>query len=445
MAFSPSLLNICNFLPSSAPKEKNGLFRVTVVAFEDKCNLNCGLRFAELLKRSNLFEVTFFNEPFAKSFLNLQSRNFFDFIDRGNKILTSTQADILIWGYEEDGKIRLNFQVENQYVIPNSLSFSLLDSLFIPLNYLTDTKNFSESVLLLIYGIIVAAITPVTNEQKQRQPQILQELITLLSNDSSPKDISREFMPYIMNMLGKIYLQNTRTSLNDNDIKIIQNLFETALKNKQFMRLPIYYGCIYNNLGQLYELAFQQNKHNTAFYLKSAISNYQTAQKNLNRNYPYDYGLISYHLAVLYFEYWKYTADLQALRDAVSKLREAEKVYSFTQFAVSWCKIEELLGSYLTALAMQTKSNELMQLAIEAYKNQQKIYTQNNAPEGWANIQEKIGNIFYLLGKQNDDDKLMEEARNYFNSALEIYSDLNMKNFIKDVNRSLLKIRNYIG
>lgn len=445
MAFSPSLLNICNFLPSSAPKEKNGLFRVTVVAFEDKCNLNCGLRFAELLKRSNLFEVTFFNEPFAKSFLNLQSRNFFDFIDRGNKILTSTQADILIWGYEEDGKIRLNFQVENQYVIPNSLSFSLLDSLFIPLNYLTDTQNFSESVLLLIYGIIVAAITPVTNEQKQRQPQILQELITLLSNDSSPKDISREFMPYIMNMLGKIYLQNTRTSLNDNDIKIIQNLFETALKNKQFMRLPIYYGCIYNNLGQLYELAFQQNKHNTAFYLKSAISNYQTAQKNLNRNYPYDYGLISYHLAVLYFEYWKYTADLQALRDAVSKLREAEKVYSFTQFAVSWCKIEELLGSYLTALAMQTKSNELMQLAIEAYKNQQKIYTQNNAPEGWANIQEKIGNIFYLLGKQNDDDKLMEEARNYFNSALEIYSDLNMKNLIKDVNRSLLKIRNYIG
>ena len=445
MAFSPSLLNICNFLPSSAPKGKNGLFRVTVVAFEDKCNLNCGLRFAELLKRSNLFEVTFFNEPFAKSFLNLQSRNFFDFIDRGNKILASTQADILIWGYEEDGKIRLNFQVENQYVIPNSLSFSLLDSLFIPLNYLTDTQNFSESVLLLIYGIIVAAITPVTNEQKQRQPQILQELITLLSNDSSPKDISREFMPYIMNMLGKIYLQNTRTSLNDTDIKIIQNLFETALKNKHFMRLPIYYGCIYNNLGQLYELAFQQNKHNTAFYLKSAISNYQTAQKNLNRNYPYDYGLISYHLAVLYFEYWKYTADLQALRDAVSKLREAEKVYSFTQFAVSWCKIEELLGSYLTALAMQTKSNELMQLAIEAYKNQQKIYTQNNAPEGWANIQEKIGNIFYLLGKQNDDDKLMEEARNYFNSALEIYSDLNMKNFIKDVNRSLLKIRNYIG
>ena len=86
-----------------------------------------------------------------------------------------------------------------------------------------------------------------------------------------------------------------------------------------------------------------------------------------------------------------------------------------------------------------------MQLAIESYKNQQKIYMQNNEPEIWAEIQEKIGNIFYLLGKQNDDDKLMEEARNYFNSALEIYNDLNLKSSIKNVNRSILKIRNYIG
>lgn len=445
MSFSPNLLNIRSLLGSEKKPDKNGLFRVTVVAFEDKCSLNCGLRFAELLKKSNLFDITFFNEPFAKGFLNLQSRNFFDFIDRGNKILSSTQADIVIWGYEDDGKIRLNFQVANQYAIPGSLSFSLLDSLFIPLNYLTDTANFSESLLLLIYGIIVAAINPVTNAQKQKRPQILQELIALLSADKSPKDISKEFMPYIMNLLGKIYLCNACANLTEKDIEIIHNLFELALKNKQYIRLPIYYGCIYNNFGQLYEAAFLQSRMGNISYLKQAISNYQSAQKNLNRNYPYDFGLIAYHLAQLYFEYWKHTADLQALRDAVSKLREAEKVYSLAQFPEFWCQIEGLLGNYITSLGLQTKSNELMQLAIEAYKSQQKIYTQNNAPAVWAEIQEKIGNIFYLLGKQNDDDKLMEEARNYFNSALEIYNELNLKHGVKNVERALLKIRNYLG
>ena len=105
--------------PASNPLE--GLFRITVVAFEDKCNLNCGLRFAELLKQNRLFDVNFFSEPFSKSFLNLQGRNFFDFIDRGNKILSSTRSDILVWGYEEDGKIRLNFQVKEQYTIPSRL------------------------------------------------------------------------------------------------------------------------------------------------------------------------------------------------------------------------------------------------------------------------------------------------------------------------------------
>ena len=85
MSFSANFLNIRNFI-SAKEKSDRALFRVTVVAFEDKCNLNCGLRFAELLKRNKLFDVTFFNEPFAKNFLNLQSRNFFDFIDKGNKI-----------------------------------------------------------------------------------------------------------------------------------------------------------------------------------------------------------------------------------------------------------------------------------------------------------------------------------------------------------------------
>ena len=279
------------FKPAAATPQLEGLFRVAVVAFEDKCSLNCGWRFAELLHRNALFDVHFFNEPFPKSFLNLQGRNFFDFIDRGNKILQSTHADIVIWGYEEDGKIRLNFQVKNQYVVPNSMSFSLLESLFVPLSYFTDAVNFSESVLMLIFGIITAAIIPVTNDQKQHQPKILQELIEVLSSDSSPKDISREFMPYIMNMLGKIYLKSaTAAGLTLKDIKIISTLFDEALRNKQYMRLPIYYGCVYNNLGQLYETAYLVTDFDKLERLKSAIANDQEARKYLNRNYPYYYG-----------------------------------------------------------------------------------------------------------------------------------------------------------
>jgi len=444
MPFSQSLLNISNLFGSAKKNVTEGLFRVTIVNFEEKSAINCGLRFAELLKRNGVFEITFFNEEFSKNFLNLQSRNFFDFIDRGNKILTNTEADILIWGYEEEGKIRLNFQTNKQYAIPDNLSFSLMDSLFVPLNYFTSPDNFSESMLLLIYGVIIAAIPPVTNDQKYYKPKLLQDVISLLAADNSQKDIPREFMPYLMNMLGKIYLNSNQENLTEKDVSIICNLLDTALQNKHYMRLPIHYGCIYNNLGHLYETAFTSLRKNKETYLRAAIAGFQNAKKYLNRNYPYDYGLISYHLAVLYFEYWKYAADLQALRDAVSQLREAEKIYSFAQFPESWAHIEKLLGSYLSALGLQTKSNDIMQFAIEAYKNQQKLFPLNDFPAEWAEIQEKIGEIYYLLGKMNDDDSLMKEARHYLESVKEIYTELNMKAKLKMLERYMKRVRNYL-
>lgn len=445
MPINSCLNNIRNFLNTPQKNKNEGMFRITVVAFEDRCSLNCGLRFSELIKQNNLFEVTFYNEPFPKGFLNLQGRNFFDLIDQGNRILETSHSDILIWGYEESGKIRLNFQVPNQYGIPGELTFSLLDSLFIPLSYFSAPNNFSESLLLLIFAIIIAAIKPVTNEQKLNKPKLLKDIIKLLSADTSPKDISVEFMPYIMNMLGKVYLSNAYDNLTNNDIEIIENLFMTALKNKQYMRLPIYQGCIYNNLGQLYEISFITSKKSRFDWLKSAIKFYREAQRFLSRNYPYDYGLTSYRLALLHFEFWKHTNDIQALRDAVAQLRESEKLYTYSQFPQSWCHVEGMLGYYLTCLGMTAQSNEIMHLAINSYHQQQKFFEQTRYPQQWADIQEEIGNIYYLLGKQNDDDNFMYEARNYFNSALDIYMQLKNKNKISEIKQLLAKVGNYIS
>ena len=444
MALNNCLENIRHFLSATPKETPQSMFRVTVVAFEDKCNLNCGRRFADILQKNPLFDVNFFTETFPKGFLNLQGRNFFDFIDQGNRILSSTHSDILIWGYEENAKIRLNFQIADQYLINDGLSYSLLDSLFVPLNFFTSPETFSESLLLVICGIIVAAIPPVTNDQKNNRDKLLTDIIHLLASDTSPKEISREFMPHIMNMLGKIYLSNAQKNLTENDIEIIRNLFDSALKNKQFMRLPIYYGCIYNNMAQLYEIAYKREQSDGSPYLREAISFYQEAHKYLNKNYPYDYGLIAYHLALLYFDFWKHTTDLQALRDAVAQLREAEKVYSLAQFPQSWCEVEGLLGYYLATLGMSTSSNEIMLLAINSYRNQQKIYEQRVYPMEWAGIQEEIGNIYYLLGKQNEDENFMIEARNYFNSALDIYQQLKAKSNVAETQRRLAKVRNYI-
>lgn len=443
MSLNACINNIRKFLNTPAADEYAGMFRITVAEFEDRSNLNCGLRFAELLKRNRLFDVKFCDENFSKTFLNLQGRNFFDFTDQGKRILEQFHSDILIWGYEENGKIRLNFQTPAQY-IPSDVFFSMLDSLFVPLKYFSDTENFSASMMLLIHGVIISAITPVTNVQKQSRRDLLGDIINLLSKDNAPKDLSREFMPFIMNMLAKIYLQYIQNKFDENDIKIIENLLNGALKNKQYLSLPIYFGCVHNSFGQLYETAFKRSDNNNFIYLKDAIKHYRAAQRYITRSYPYDYGLISYRLAELYFEFWKYTDDLQALRDAVSYLREAEKVYTQSLFAALWGKLQGLLGYYLTCLGLKAQSNDIMLLAINSYHNQQKIYPQTMFPQEWADIQDEIGNIYYLLGKQNNDDNFMYEARNYFLSAMDVYTQTKNKAAAQKIKQRLAKLKNYI-
>lgn len=430
----------------SAGKEKSPydkLFKVAVVDFLCSNDLNYADNFCKTLKQNPMFEVAIVKDDFPKGFLQFQGRNFFEFIDKGNKVLRQTHSDIVIWGYEEYGKIRLNFQTPNQYNIPNEPNFSLLDSLFLPLNYFTDAKNFPPAIAMIVAGIIVAGTTPVTNLQKKYQAQILSDIIKKLAEDSSPKDISREFMPYIMNMLGKLYLINNLKSLQASDVKVISDLFENSLKNKQYMRLPIYYGIIYANMGQLYEQAYAAEQKNSQ-YLRLGISYYQSAQRSMGRNFQYDFGNIAYHLGLMYFEFWKYSADLQALRDAVFHLREAEKIYVSSQFPRTWCHIEGLLGNYLTSLGMHTDSAEIMQMAIEAYKKQQTLYALKDYPMQWAQLQEKIGNIFYLLGKSKEDENLLKEAKNYFDSAISVYKEMKMNDKVAEAKRNLDRVHNYI-
>lgn len=133
-------------------------------------------------------------------------------------------------------------------------------------------------------------------------------------------------MPYIMNFLGIIYLSYAFDKSDGRDFKIVKSLFDTAIKHQDLITSPIHLGCIYNHLGQLYDCATRYMDKNPAAYFKGAIEYYRLAQKYLSKyTYPYDYGYISYKLSKLFFNYWRQKEDIQALRDAVFQLREAEK------------------------------------------------------------------------------------------------------------------------
>ena len=248
------------------------------------------------------------------------------------------------------------------------------------------------------------------------------------------------YLPYIMNFLGIIYLSYSYDNHQEKDFKIVRNLFDTALKHQDLIKNPIHLGCIYYHLGQLYDSATQNMVHRPMSYYRDAITFYRQAQKHLSKyNYPYDYGYISYKLSELFFNYWKQKNDIQALRDAVFQLRESEKIYTYAQFPEFWSELQGRLGYLLSLLGSFTNSEEICELAIASYKNQQKVITERRDPLAWARIQEDIGEIYYRLGKESADKDLLEEALEYFHDALYIFENAEDEDEIKKLNTHIAK------
>ena len=74
---------------------KHVSFRVVVVEFADNVESTCGEFLANNLQTIPGIEIQYFNEPFQKDFLDLESRNLFDFIDKGQTILDKTNPQVM--------------------------------------------------------------------------------------------------------------------------------------------------------------------------------------------------------------------------------------------------------------------------------------------------------------------------------------------------------------
>lgn len=413
---------------------QNSKYKIAVVDFQDNIESSGGENTVKILQTFPDFDVCFIDEPFNKDFLNLESRTIFDLIDKGQSLLEITNADILIWGCREQDKIRLNFQTEQQYEKDSATFVSLLDSLYLPADLFNNPEQVPSAIKTLLHGSIISAISPKDNSTKIHRRYQLKKDIHLLSKDNSAKQLAINYMPYIMNFLGIIYLSYSYDAEDIEDIKITTSLFSTAIKHQDLIDSPLHLGCIYYHLGQLNDCASQYQKKHQIHYFKDAINNYHQAQRYLGKyTYPYDYGYISYKLSHLLFNYWKQKEDIQALRDAVSQLREVEKIFSYSQFPDFWARIQDELGYLLSILGNLTKNKDISLLAITCYRNQQKVITERRNPLLWATAQENIGNIHYKIGSEQFNRTHLEDALECFHDALYIYENTTQKEKIKQM------------
>lgn len=413
--------------------------KTVVVAFEDECINNSGKILSEYLSENRYLSVSYYDEAINKSFLDLQSRNFFDFIDTGKSILKRTNADIIIWGYREKDKIRISFQTYSQYDMQKTFDFSILNSLYLPLSYFQERK-LEKTMENLIFAAILTAIND------SEYVSLLKQTVQQINSSSPPNDLSIKCMPYILNLLALTYFNSVVDDLNVNNMKVVVSIFKNALDYNKKEIQSVLNGVIYTNLGQVYQQAAENLKNNKYNNCKKAIDFYTLAQKYYNRHtYPYDFGNTVYKLSNLYFDYWKYTSDIQSLRNAVFYLREAQKVFTKIMFPKIWAKIQKKLGLYLSMMAVFSKNDEIARIAIENYKNYQTIYNAEKFPVEWANAQENIGNIYFECAKIYKNEEYFEEAIKYFTEAADVYQQKQLSDEFNRISVCIDKSDKYIA
>ena len=185
--------------------------------------------------------------------------------------------------------------------------------------------------------------------------------------------------------MGIIYLSYAFDKSDGRDFKIVKSLFDTAIKHQDLITSPIHLGCIYNHLGQLYDCATRYMDKNPAAYFKGAIEYYRLAQKYLSKyTYPYDYGYISYKLSKLFFNYWRQKEDIQALRDAVFQLREAEKIYTYALFPEFWAEIQGAAGLSALAAGFVYQKRRHFRIGYRQLQKPPKVITERRDPLLWA-------------------------------------------------------------
>lgn len=439
--FFTGLKNLFNSSALEVAVPEKRRIKVVVAAFADDCPENSGKILAQYLSGLDFLAVKYYENPLGRDFVNLNSRNFFDFIDLGRQIINVTEADVLIWGNREQDRIRLNFQILRQYEKQDLPFFSLLNNLYLPLSYLQE-RNFPISMQFLIGGVIVA-VADLKNHREQKEK--LAEILDKIGREHSPRGLEVFYMPYILNILALIYLCSKAEELKLSDVKIVSDLWAKAYKSLSAGKDLLLSGNIYAGLGQLYQLAAENLQRNKYIFYKNAAECYRYAQKCFSRHsYPYDFGILSYLLSKVYYGYWKQSSDVQALRDSVFHLREAEKFFSKASFSYFWADIQGDLGLYLSLLGLFGRNDEISMLAVENYKNRQRIYTREQWPLEWAKAEESIGNIFYNSGKRFDDEEYLEEAIKYYAEAADIYENNRLSTELKQTQICIAKADEHI-
>jgi len=416
------------------------IVRICVCATADDPTETCGKAILDSLQGFDGVSAGYTDYCPLASVLDINAKNLLEIPEIANKILRRKKYDVIIFSHIENNLLVLNFFTAGEYENAQRKRWRVFDCLYLPMNFFENAK-FCRSGANLVAGAALLCKDPSSPEEKKSYFSLLKNIISFLCNDETAGDVPFQCMPYILSLLGSLYLEYFSARLTKKRFSDVKYIFEKALGHKAVFAKKIHIAPIYIHLGNLFSLAAEHSDFDAEICYKKAVQSYRLAQGYFPENiYPYEYAWISCLCAEAFLQKWQYFKSVESLRDSVSSFQSAQKIFTDKATPKIWGSIEEKLGYNLLSLGCITQSQEILNLSIVSFCNAQNIFSKQKYPQKWIALENGIANAYYTFGKKYRSLDFLKKAEKHLHEAIRACEEFNQTSLLRKLDMELSKV-----
>lgn len=274
----------------------------------------------------------------------------------------------------------------------------------------------------LFYLILLAAIEPMTEVQRELQHQLLiaahQALVPL--PDGLPVTWNMEQQRTALTCYGHALSTIANLEVDAAWYDQAGEAYNAAINRLARGEHGIEESQIRKHWGAALQAAGDRRQEIASF--ERAVEEYRISVDCLVKaSYPQEWGAAQNRLGQALYKLDLLTGQPALLKEAMVAFQAALQVFTRGESPMRWADVMNNLAQALQVYGDQVKSPEVLERAVEACRAALEFRARDRMPLAWAGCQNTLGTALFLLDKHRQSTEHLDEAAAAYTGALDVY------------------------
>jgi len=356
------------------------------------------------------------NTPFALADFNDTPTIWGQIKSNAQRCLTEMEGDLLVWG-----QVRNAGQTMHLRMVPAHVPRHERAGMVRPYDGVDVPCELDDVLQGYLYGVSVAALSPVT----RKQMDAIETILPSAAENARPalqkrmRELKGDDMPRFEAGFAHLLAATGHITKQSNYFKEAEQAYLKALRNIRHGN-GMLSGIIKRHLG-FTQLGWFENG-GEANLLEAAIESLRECTESFERTaFPTDWADLQATIGQLLYKKDQTQADDSALKESIAAYRNALQVFTATATPQRWGEAKHHLARALQLLGSQTGDLDMIARSAEACREALVVRSKAKTPMLWAATQNNLGSALFMLCQKTRKPETAEAAVKAFEAALEVY------------------------